>query len=200
MIHLPHVFGYGSLVNRETHGHAAAPARIDGWRRVWRHTALRPVAYLTAVPVPGCTIEGLIAAVPEGDWAALDMRERAYDRVPVTEVAHALHRDIEVQLYTIPPGKHAAPDAAHPILLSYLDVVIQGYLQEFGPEGADRFFETTDGWDAPILDDRAAPFYSRATRLEPSQTAVVDRWLEKLPCTLLTPDDSHHRALSTPKG
>lgn len=58
-------FGYGSLVNRATHDYGQArPASLPGWRRAWRHTALRPVAFLTAEPDPASTIEGLIAAVP----------------------------------------------------------------------------------------------------------------------------------------
>ncbi|MBL3566709.1 gamma-glutamylcyclotransferase, partial [Rhodovulum sulfidophilum] len=83
----PFFFGYGSLVNRATHGYRdAVRARISGWRRVWRHTPLRPVAYLTAEPAPGVTLDGLIAAVPGGDWTALDQREYAYDRHAVGKV------------------------------------------------------------------------------------------------------------------
>ncbi len=47
----PHFFGYGSLVNRRTHVYDSAHrATLEGWRRVWRPTALRPAAFLTAVP------------------------------------------------------------------------------------------------------------------------------------------------------
>ncbi|MEO1425117.1 MAG: gamma-glutamylcyclotransferase family protein, partial [Pseudomonadota bacterium] len=64
----PYFFGYGSLVNRATHAHDDAhPATLRGWRRMWRHTALRPVAFLTVVPAPGSRIDGLIAAVPGAD-------------------------------------------------------------------------------------------------------------------------------------
>ncbi|MEM7491215.1 MAG: gamma-glutamylcyclotransferase, partial [Pseudomonadota bacterium] len=53
----PRFFGYGSLVNRRTHAYPdAAPFTIRGWRRAWRHTALRPVAFLTAVPDDGAAI------------------------------------------------------------------------------------------------------------------------------------------------
>lgn len=184
----PFFFGYGSLVNRRTHSHAdAMPARLEGWRRVWRHTDLRPVAYLTAIPDPASCIEGLIAAVPNADWAALDLRERAYDRVPVEEVAHGAGRALRVELYTIPAGKHRAPDVAHPVLLSYLDVVVQGYLDIYGPEGVTRFFETTDGWDAPILDDRAAPHYPRAQRLGEDELRLVDGWLAHLGARRIAP-------------
>ncbi|MEO0752271.1 MAG: gamma-glutamylcyclotransferase family protein, partial [Pseudomonadota bacterium] len=111
-------FGYGSLVNRNTHDYPdARPARLLGWRRVWRHTDLRPVAYLTVVPDDTAEIDGLMAAVPNADWAALDIRERAYDRVAAS---HQVHHDIacapEVVVYSIPDGKHGQPDDAFPVL------------------------------------------------------------------------------------
>lgn len=175
----PFFFGYGSLVNRATHDYADAhPAQLRGWRRAWRHTSLRPVAYLTAVPAPGEEIDGLIAHVPGDDWAALDEREYAYDRHPVTDLtAHQVPRDLHVQVYAIPKDRHTLPDPSSPVLLSYIDVVIQGYLREFGPEGVMRFFETTDGWDAPILDDRAQPIYPRHQRLSADEHDLVQAGL-----------------------
>ena len=163
MVRHAYFFGYGSLVNRATHDFAGArPAQLAGWRRVWRHTTLRPVAYLTVVPDPGAQIDGLIAPVPGADWPALDAREAAYIRAPAAhQVRHDLPHTPEIAVYTIPEGHHGAPTTAHPILLSYLDVVVQGYLREFGADGVARFFETTHGWDAPVLDDRAAPRYPR---------------------------------------
>ena len=187
MLHHPHFFGYGSLVNRATHAYAAAhPARATGWRRVWRRAPGRPAAFLSVEPAPGVEIDGLIAAVPHGDWAALDAREAAYARVPVTgQVCHAAPGRPEVAIYRIADPDHAAPCDAHPILLSYVDVVVQGFLAEFGRAGAERFAETTAGWDAPVLDDRAAPRYPRAQRLDARERAVVDGLLADLPVTLL---------------
>ena len=172
-------FGYGSLVNRDTHGFDGVhPARLKGWRRVWRHTLLREVAYLTVIPDPEAEIDGLIAAVPGDSWAALDARERAYDRVPAAhQVTHALPHRPEIAIYAIPDGKHGRPSTAGPVLLSYLDVVVQGYLREFGEAGVARFFDTTDGWDAPILDDRSAPRYPRHRRLSASERDFVDAQL-----------------------
>jgi len=172
-------FGYGSLVNRATHGFAgAAPARLKGWRRVWRHTLLRPVAYLTVVPDDICEIDGLIAAVPAGDWAALDQRERAYTRLAAQhQITHDLAHAPEIALYTIPEGKHGTPDETCPALLSYIDVVVQGYLREYGEAGVRRFFATTDGWDAPVLDDRATPVYPRHSVLNGDERGLVDEML-----------------------
>lgn len=175
-------FGYGSLVNRATHGYGdARPARITGWRRAWRHTDLRAAAFLTAVPAPGHAIDGLLAPVPGGDWPALDLREAAYDRIDAAGmIAHGLPGAPRIALYTIPEGKHGAPTRAHPVLLSYLDVVVQGYLREFGAEGARAFFDTTDGWDAPLLNDRSAPVYPRHCILTAEERAFVDAQIARL--------------------
>ncbi|MBT9384683.1 gamma-glutamylcyclotransferase [Pseudooceanicola sp. CBS1P-1] len=178
----PYFFGYGSLVNRRTHDYARArPARAQGWRRLWRHIAGRDTAILTAIPAPGTQIEGLIAAVPGADWAALDLREAFYDRLPATDaVRHDLAPGPQVAIYSIPATKHPAAPAPAAILLSYLDVVVQGYRDEFGEAGVARFFDTTDGWDAPILNDRAAPLYPRAQSLTAAETALVDHHLTRL--------------------
>ncbi|MEM7731463.1 MAG: gamma-glutamylcyclotransferase family protein [Pseudomonadota bacterium] len=173
-------FGYGSLVNRGTHDYFdARPARLRGWRRVWRHTDLRSVAYLTVVPQAGAEIDGLMAAVPEGGWAELDVRERAYDRIDARHhVTHDMSPAPDVVVYSIPEGKHGHPSQRCPVLLSYLDVVVQGYLREFGEAGARGFFDTTDGWDAPVLNDRAAPVYPRSQMLSDKEQDFVDRMLD----------------------
>jgi hypothetical protein len=173
----PFFFGYGSLVNRETHAFPRiARARVRGWARTWKRTRLRQVAFLTAVEAPGIEIEGLIAAVPGSDWTALDAREYAYDRLPVAEIDHEHGpRPLDIQIYRTKPEHDTDASEAHPILLSYLDTVIQGYLREFGEAGARRFFDTTHGWeDAPVFDDRAEPIYTRATKTTFEERNFVD--------------------------
>ena len=175
-------FGYGSLVNRDTHHFQGVErAQLRGWRRMWRHTKLREVAYLTVVPDAEAEIDGLIAEVPDGDWAALDVREGAYDRVPAAhQVRHPLPHQPQIVVYAIPEGKHGVPSTSGPVLLSYIDVVVQGYLREFGEEGAMRFFDTTHGWEAPVLADREDPLYPRHCRLTAEERAFVDTHLARL--------------------
>lgn len=181
MMH-PYFFGYGSLVNRGTHAFpGACTARLRGWRRAWRGTSLRELAFLTAVPDAGAVVEGMIAQVPGDDWAALDQRERAYGRHDVSGgVAHEAGDAHSVQVYAIHADHVSADEAAHPILLSYIDVVAQGFLREYGVAGAVRFFETTDGWARPVLNDRAAPRYPRAQRLDAEERCFVDMQLDRL--------------------
>ncbi|RME14956.1 MAG: gamma-glutamylcyclotransferase [Alphaproteobacteria bacterium] len=176
----PFFFGYGSLVNRRTHDYPqCAPARVRGWRRAWRASPLRRRCFLTAVPAADGEIEGLVAMVPGGDWAALDAREHAYARRPVLALT-ADGAPREVALYAIPEGAHHPPGPDHPVVLSYIDAVVQGFLAEFGAAGARRFFDSTEGWQVTVIDDRAAPIYARHQRLGAEERAFVDAELARL--------------------
>ena len=177
----PYFFGYGSLVNRATHDYPDAhPATLQGWRRTWVRTARREVVFLSVMPDPAISIDGLIAAVPGADWAALDLRETGYSRQPSGDaVVHPITPAPEVAHYAIPHDS-LRTGGDHVILQSYLDVVVQGFLREFGTAGVTRFFETTSGWDTPILNDRAAPRYPRAQQLSAAETALVDEHLDAL--------------------
>jgi cation transport regulator ChaC len=99
-----HVFGYGSLIERR----GLATARIchlADHRRVWnvaRDNAVdlpgynhyvdpadgsRPdvfVTFLNIVPMPGHRVNGLLFSVTAEELGALDMRERNYRRIDVT--------------------------------------------------------------------------------------------------------------------
>ncbi|WP_071675950.1 gamma-glutamylcyclotransferase family protein [Nioella nitratireducens] len=177
----PFFFGYGSLVNRSTHAYPrAAQATVTGWARAWKKSKLRKVAFLTAVEAHGEEIDGLIAAVPGSDWAALDERERAYDRLPVAEIRHSHPTLPDIQIYRARADHIEHEAGEHVLLLSYLDVVVQGYLREFGVDGAERFFATTHDWTMPICDDRADPVYPRHQNLTNDERAYVDGWIRRI--------------------
>lgn len=176
------VFGYGSLVNRDTHDYSKiAPASLVGWRREWRHVTGREAAFLTIVQSAGTQIEGVVAHVPQTDWPALDERERNYLRETGNDnVQHDLDPLTEIRFYHAPRDLHRPSGDARPILLSYLDVVVQGFFREFGADGVHRFFQTTDGWDAPVLDDRLAPIYPRHQDLSAPERDLTDQALRGL--------------------
>ena len=170
-------FGYGSLVNPQTHTYADPRiATLLGWRRVWKGTHLREVAYLSVERDENSTLKGVLAGVPNGDWAALDAREAAYDRHDVTEMIGPQSPRAKTVVYQVSPS-HVAPDGEHAILLSYVDVVVQGYLKLYGEDGVAHFFATTAGWHLPILDDRANPIYPRHQRLSAQERDLVDQHL-----------------------
>lgn len=173
-------FGYGSLVNAATHAYRRTqPVRLAGFKRMWRHTVLRDIAFLTVVPDAEHHIDGLIAHVPENDWTALDIREEAYTRDLLTaNMLTGVAGDFDVQLYQTRTDRDTAQ--RHPILLSYLDCVVQGYHQIFGATGVSDFFDSTSGWDAPVLNDRSDPQYPRHQVLSKAETALVDHHLAQL--------------------
>lgn len=176
----PLFFGYGSLVNLATHDYAdPRPAVLHGWQRVWRQTDRRAVAYLSIEPVPGVNIAGVVAAVPGADWAALDAREAAYLRRDVTGQVACDRAKGPVAAYEVDPSEHD-PARSHPILLSYLDVVVQGYLRLYGEAGVTAFFDTTAGWGTPIVDDRSAPRYPRHQSLTPEERRLTDAQLRRV--------------------
>ena len=130
---------------------------------------------LTAVPDPESEIDGLIAAVPGSDWATLDAREKEYDRLEAThQIGHGAGELASIAIYSVPEARRAPPHPEKPILLSYLDVVLQGYLDMFGEAGARKFFDTTENWHAPIRNDRHDPVYPRAQRLASEEIAWID--------------------------
>lgn len=177
-----HVFGYGSLVNRATlRTERAGRARLNGWRRVWRHSAKRPWAFLSAVPSkPSDWIDGLLVEISEDYWSVLDVREASFDALEVTGVQHDLLNVSSIRLYWVPDDKHPFPDRPEPVLLSYIDTCAAGYFSEYGEPGVTDFIAGIDGWSVhPVHDDRFDPIYSRATASAPSLQKIVDRELAR---------------------
>jgi hypothetical protein len=177
-------FGYGSLVNHQTLPDDAQSARVRvrGWRRAWRHSSMATNGRrctLTVVPDPDCTIFGTIVAQPLTGAEALQAREAQYGKV---ELPPASIEWVDEQpghwpepFIHVGHAEHArSGDHDHPVLLSYLDTVLSGFMLTFGDEGPQHFMETTADWHVPVLNDRHEPLYPRATRLSAEETALID--------------------------
>ena len=107
--------------------------------------------------------------------------EWAYDRLPASDaVSHGLAHPADISVYAVPMDRRATGPEKHPILLSYLDVVVQGYLDVFGRTGVEAFFATTDGWDIEVLNDRKAPRYPRAQPLCDALQALTDQHMQSI--------------------
>jgi hypothetical protein len=170
---------------------SAIPVRVSaafGYLRTWNDRA--PSGF-TALGLrrarsdePGRTINGVIYPVVGTDMAHFDAREAGYVRVEIPP------GDIEaVGWQRLPDSGHIwvyvpigaangdqdlpGPDAAFPMLQSYIDAVIQGGL-EYGPDFAREIIETTDGWNQFWLNDREL---ARRPWVHDPSSLAVDRLL-----------------------
>jgi hypothetical protein len=182
-------FGYGSLVNRATHRTEivdAVPARLRGWRRYWRPRPDMPgfpAALLTVREEMEAVCDGLLVIDRAENLAAVDAREARYRRIAIPagqlETELVLPEDCPAFVYVadddVPP--HPQPPK---ILRSYLDAVLQGFLQVHGEEGVRRFFAETHGFDTPVHDDRQQPVYPRAVTLSETERALFERHMAGL--------------------
>lgn len=184
-------FGYGSLVNRatlRTSYVSAQPVRLHGWRRCWRprHNDLanpsQPSAsLLSARQVADSVIDGLLVYDRAENLAAVDERENGYDRVAVPldrlQMLRGALPDCPVYVYEAQTNA-VTHDPGEPILQSYLDAVLQGFLAEFGKQGVLDFLATTDGFERSVHVDRHQPIYPRAVRLSSEEQSLFDDLLQ----------------------
>ena len=186
-------FGFGSLVNTATHKYVAiSPARVAGWSRAWVNDSAHEHAFLSVIPAPEFSIQGLFAAVPNNDWAELDARESGYKRrklspnewtreIPTGRLAESFQLidtiPSDIQMY-----EHAVAHLARgekPILYSYIETVLYGYYQWFDVGGMTDFIESTTAW-TEIFDDRKSPVYPRYVPADQSAAAAVNTVIESL--------------------
>ncbi|PTW60915.1 hypothetical protein C8N35_10396 [Breoghania corrubedonensis] len=181
-------FGYGSLVNNDTRapGGVAVPGRLSGWVREWRisgPTAYGGVCSLTVRPEPGAEVAGVMVREHRDGLAALDEREWRYERCDLAE--GAFRGDAETPLevpgfvYTARAEHYRWGDADHPILQSYVDCVLAGFLKHWGEAGVRDFVETTRGWHVPIRPDRQSPLYPRAVTIDDETRVLFDEVLRE---------------------
>ena len=194
------IFGYGSLINTPSRNSTATapihaiPVRVSaafGYVRTWDDRASSGFTALgLARPGPGMpadTINGVVFPVVGEDMTAFDEREQGYARVEVPRADiqavswEQLPPQGRIWVYIPekkgkPPGVDLPlPNAAFPLLQSYIDIVIEGGL-EYGPSFAREIIETTKGWDKFWLDDRVLP---RRPWVYDKQYSAVDALLAR---------------------
>lgn len=191
------MFGYGSLVSpaslASTIGRTATigtdmhVAQLDGYRRAWNYgsAVLRGdwvddagtptvgglVVSLGIVPTPGEAINGVVFAVDANEIADLDWRERAYDRVDVTDAVTLIdgsaseQLDDPVAVYVPRPDaiaryeRHRDAGTAG-IRRSYWDLV-EAAFAELGGDHVDWYHRTTPPPDVPVVDITLDPLPAR---------------------------------------
>jgi cation transport regulator ChaC len=172
-----YVFGYGSLIERESRiatwpsATGAAPVFVRGIARGWFDQTDVPSwnpTYLGAVAKPGALCNGVIFAVSPAELAAFAERETGYrptriarSQVTMLDGNPAPAGDI---WYFANTQKRFASDE-HPIVQSYVDVCLDGCLEieatyplAQATGFAKRFITTTSHWGPPWVNDRIYPW------------------------------------------
>ena len=181
-------FGYGSLVNRDTHRteiYGAVRARVRGWRRHWQGRPQHgdnPISLLSvkAESDPDHELPGLLVFDRIENLGALDEREFNYHRRTVEAGAIVLPVELsmEAPVFIYEGKPEVAPGTDHAILQSYLDAVLQGYLLEYGEDEVRRFIADTHAFDhTPIIRDRHEPRYMRPVAWRAEEAQLFDEAL-----------------------
>jgi cation transport regulator ChaC len=185
-------FGYGSLVNRDTHGEGvifASPAFLRGWRRHWQSRGLDDVdrahiALLSVHRYETATIGGMVVVDRRENLEALDRREARYDRIAIPrdefEILHDHDQEmIPSEIYLYVGRTETIADPAPLLLQSYLDTVLAGFLREHGEAGLEAFIASTLGFERRIVMDREKPYYARAVAIPADLAFRFDEMLSR---------------------
>ena len=175
-----YVFAYGSLLRDfgSSLGRRLKPCRLREHRRAWNVAmdntltlagyklylnaadSSRPavfVTFLNLVPADGRHVSGVLFAVDDAELAALDERERNYDRRDVTGLIDE-HRAGRVWTYIGKPEAErrfalAAQEGRAVIDRAYLESVRAGF-ELIAPDALEEFDATTEPHGCPVLDLR----------------------------------------------
>lgn len=185
-----YIFGYGSLVNSESRAaslkcqKSVVAARISpefGYKRVWNYRGPGFTALGLVKTENATSINGIIYGVDESNMDILDEREKDYIRVEVpwelVESVDWMHLPKDGHLWIYVPINCYPPSPNYPLLQSYIDTCVTGFL-EYSEEFAIEFLETTEGWSPYWLNDR---ILARRPWVHFSQYKTVDKILVKYP-------------------
>jgi len=175
---LQYVFGYGSLIDRESRiatwpsAELAWPVVVRGVARGWFDQTDVPSwspTYLGGVAQPGAQCNGVIFPVTRAELASYIERETGYeptklDRSQITMLdgSSAVPNG---DIWYFASTQQRFPSDEHPIVQSYVDVCLDGCLEietmfplAKQANFAERFIETTSYWEPPWINDRIYPW------------------------------------------
>lgn len=178
------VFGYGSLVDPSSLGRTLGrpvevgvdfvEAGLRGWGRRWNYGVGHVsatwraadgrmvhdgvIVALGIVPSPAEQVNGIIARVSERELTALDVRERDYDRVDVTQQVSNTGTGLEVaRIVTYAPRTSAieryrsARDGGRAGIRDTYWGLVDAAFAVLGPDRLDQYRATTPPPDVPVV-------------------------------------------------
>lgn len=123
-------------------------------------------------------IDGVVVSLPLEALPTLDAREDGYERLTLPATQFDLPEGLEVDevhVYRSLSHNRLPATGEHPILQTYIDCCMAGFLRLYGEGGLDNFLTNTLGWEGAIEDDRHQPRYPRAVQVPGSLLERFDR-------------------------
>ncbi|MBF7071892.1 gamma-glutamylcyclotransferase [Glaciecola sp. MH2013] len=187
------VLAYGSLLNRasrEQHNDVYADGlgvMVQGWERSWitrsesekqSYVGARPniSISLSALALPMMIDEKLVAREKDYRFTEVDFSCLHFD----TSLPQHLRAELSKKKFVICESllRHE-PNHSYPVNQSYIDTCLAGAIESGGQKFAERFVETSSGWDSLyIVNDRHAPMYPRFASLSKRLHNTIDMLLQ----------------------
>lgn len=171
-----YIIGYGSLMNEKSKHHSSAtsgdniPVYVTGFQRGWYRQTTFPgfnTIFLDVKKQPDVKMAAVAYRLAKPhNITKFDSRESYYCRVKVDpSQVKVLNKKAKVKgeiwIYDSPENVLSAPDAAHPIVQSYVDLFLTGCLElekKYKLEGfAANCIQSTTNWSGYWLNDRIYP-------------------------------------------
>lgn len=190
------VLGYGSLMSADSRQRFSSihvpglPATVSGFYRAWvTRSESEQQTYVGAIAEKGAMLNAQL--IPATIDPGLEDREKDYRFTSVSPDALALplskQQDEQVrewltgkQLWICETLDVSPASEAYPVSQTYIDTCLSGCLEHGGEEEAVRFIETTRGWQHPRQQDRLAPRYPRAARVDSDTQQRIDTLLKQV--------------------
>jgi cation transport regulator ChaC len=173
-----YIFGYGSLVQRQSRMGTAAgaefayPVIVRGVSRGWFDQTGGPSwnpTYLGAVLEKDSVCNGVIFPVASAEFAAYGEREVGYQLTKIDPsqitMLDGSQTVPEADIWFYGNTEKRFPSSEHPIVQSYVDVCLDGCLEIEGmyplarqANFAEQFVKITSNWQPPWINDRIYPW------------------------------------------
>ncbi|MEC8080300.1 MAG: gamma-glutamylcyclotransferase family protein [Pseudomonadota bacterium] len=164
------ILGYGSLISSTSRAKTGEtgqvwPVKLKGYERTWSvMSQALGMSSVAVIKASDKACNGVLIEVAEDQFPLFDEREHGYERAQVSRSQlHPYHEEeLPEGTYWVYHTKEVVTPCQHyPIVLSYVDVILSGCL-EHGDHFLHDFLSLTQGWRAPLVNDRRAPVYPRA--------------------------------------
>jgi hypothetical protein len=175
---LQYIFGYGSLIDRESRmgtwpdAEFALPAVVTGIARGWFDQTAVPSwspTYLGAVSDPAAECNGVLFPVTPTEFDSFVKREAGYDLTQLDPSQVAMldggSTPLDGDIWYFANREKRFQSSKHPIVQSYVDVCLDGCLEVEAiyplakqANFAKQFIKTTSHWGTPWINDRIFPW------------------------------------------